>query len=235
MQKRVFVEQLDTEVVFARRKGTRHLKLTIKSDGIIRVSVPYGITLQRAERFVIEKSEWIEKHRKQPTILQNGDRVGKSYRLFFSKSATTEIKTRVGINKISVNVPSGFTETNHNVQLKARQAAERALLKQAKQLLPQRLEALSVKHSIPYKKCTVKKLKSRWGSCDNFKNITLSSYLIQLDWKLIDYVIRHELAHTYHPHHQPDFWEFLESIEPNYKQSRKELKAKPTDVLATNL
>lgn len=118
-------------------------------------------------------------------------------------------------------------------QEKARKTSEKALTVESKHLLPQRLDTLSRKHTIPYKQCDVKKLKSRWGSCDSHNVITLNIYLMQLDWGLIDYVILHELTHTIHKHHQKDFWTYLEGILPDYKEKRKLLKTKATDIITT--
>ncbi len=81
---------------------------------------------------------------------------------------------------------------------------------------------------------TVKKLKSRWGACDNRNNLSFNTYLIQLEWELIDYVICHELAHTLHHHHQASFWELVEQLYPTYKNARKILKTKQTDIIPTN-
>ena len=103
-------------------------------------------------------------------------------------------------------------------------AAERAMKKEAEQLLPSRLADLARKHNYSYSSVTVRKLVSRWGSCSSHKVISLSYFLMQLPWELIDYVILHELAHTKRMNHSPDFWEELEKTCPNARQLRKQIK-----------
>ncbi len=233
MQKSVYVESLGYDVVIARRKGTKSMRLSIKSDGTVRLSIPYGVSEAFAHRFLIEKSDWISKHHKPKVLLQNGTHIGKSHTLIFEHTDTATIKTRLQPNKIFIKLPPNIEWDNPEAQTKARKTAEKALTVESKHLLPQRLETLSKKHSIPYTRCDVKKLKSRWGSCDTRNVITLNIYLMQLDWSLIDYVLLHELTHTIHKHHQKEFWSYLENILPDYKERRKLLKSMPTDIKST--
>ena len=234
MQKSVYVESLGSEVIIARRKGTRSLRLAVKSDGTIRVTVPYALSEKQALKFLEQKADWITKHHKKPFILEHGAHIGKSHRLQFEKLAIETIKTRLAPNTITIKIPLDKNWNDTEVQIIAKKACERALKKESENLLPQRLLFLATTHGISYKSCTIKKLKSRWGSCDSIKHITLNSYLIQLDWKLIDYVILHELAHTKHQHHQSEFWSYLTLLLPDCRERRKQLKQMPTDILPTS-
>lgn len=233
MQKSIYVESLGLEIILARRKGTRSLRLAVKSDGTIRLSIPYLVTEKQAIKFIDQKADWIAKHHKKPIIIPNRAHIGKSHRLVIEVVSVPIIKTRLTTNTITIKLPHNVESSSVQAQKAIRKACERALKKESENLLPQRLETLSKQHNISYKSCTVKKLKSRWGSCDSYKNITLNIYLIQLDWQLIDYVILHELTHTIHQHHQPEFWKYLENIMPDNKQRRKILKQMPTDILVT--
>ena len=70
----------------------------------------------------------------------------------------------------------------------------------------------------------VKRLKSRWGSCDQHTNIILNIFLMQLPWECIDYVLLHELTHTNVLHHGPDFWLAMTQVLPNVTQLRKAMR-----------
>ena len=233
MQKTIQVEGLEHSVILARRKGTRNIRLSIKSDGIVRVSVPYGIPEIVARKFVENKVDWILKHRKPVILVQDGAHIGKSHLLSISITDSEKHSTRVTNTEIRVKLPANIDPNSPPAQKIIKQACEKAILRESKVLLVQRVEQLSSKHSISYRSVSVKKLKSRWGSCDNYNNIALNIYLIQLDWALIDYVICHELAHTKHHNHQARFWEYLEGLYPDYKNARKIIKSKPTDILST--
>lgn len=234
MQKSVSIDSLGLDVIIARRKGTRSMRLSIKSDGIVRLSVPYMVSDRQAINFIEQKSEWIIQHYKKPIVLINGVHIGKSHRIVFETSNVDKIKTRLTPNVITIKLPPNVESSSNSAQVATRKACERALKIESENLLPQRLEVLAKAKGINYKTCTVKKLKSRWGSCDNHKNIILNIYLIQIDWRLIDYVILHELAHTKHQNHQAEFWNYLEELIPDCKQRRKELKQIPTDIIPTS-
>jgi len=234
VQKSIKVEGIDHPVILTRRKGTRNLRIALKSDGNVQLSIPYGVPEFTAKSFLKSKIKWILKNAKQPSIIPNNSHIGKSHQLSIIPSSATRHSTKVTDNDIIVKLPIEFNENDFEAQKIIKKACDKALLIEAKRLLPQRLEQISLKTGIKYHDCKVKKLKSRWGSCDSLKNITLNSYLIQLDWNLIDYVINHELAHTHHQHHQKEFWEFVSNMMPNYKEFRKELKNKPTGIIPTN-
>jgi hypothetical protein len=95
---------------------------------------------------------------------------------------------------------------------------------QAESLLAKRLQQLASSHQIPYSSLRIKRMKSRWGSCDQHNNIVLNSFLVQLPWEFIDYVIRHELTHTHVMHHGTDFWQALEQLQPDAKRLRREIR-----------
>ena len=76
-----------------------------------------------------------------------------------------------------------------------------ALRRVAKEKLPRMLEEASVRTGLRYRKVTVRKTHSRWGSCTREGNVSLSLYLAALPDELIDYVCTHELCLTVHPNH----------------------------------
>ena len=94
----------------------------------------------------------------------------------------------------------------------------------AKIFLLNRLEKLAKEHSFIYNKATIRNQKTRWGSCSAKNNISLNMQLINLPEKLIDYVILHELVHTYIKNHSRLFWLTLENYLPNSKILDKSLK-----------
>lgn len=103
-------------------------------------------------------------------------------------------------------------------------ACEKALKIEAEKLLAIRATELATRFGYSFKSLTIKKLTSRWGSCSSRREITLSIYLIQLPWPLIDYVILHELAHTKHLHHQKPFWDEMEASIVDARSRRREIK-----------
>jgi hypothetical protein len=234
MQKTVYLESIDSEIIVARRKGARSMRLSLRSDGKIRLTIPYGIPEIIALKFLNSKKQWIKEHAKPKVLISDGAHIGKSHRLVIERRGVDKPRTRILCNEIIITIANNNSADSDEVQQIIRKACEKALKIEANTLLAQRLEFLSVKYKINYKSVSMKKLKSRWGSCDSNKNIVLNIYLIQLDWKIIDYVLAHELTHTLHQHHQSDFWQALKNIMPDYKERRTKLKEFPTNVISTN-
>lgn len=77
---------------------------------------------------------------------------------------------------------------------------------------------------LAYEKLTFRKMKSRWGSCNSRKEITLNKQLAFVDKELVDYVVVHELAHLVHMNHSKAFHSLVEDYLPNSKGYRQELK-----------
>lgn len=66
---------------------------------------------------------------------------------------------------------------------------------------------------------------TQWGSCTVHGVVRLNWQLVKMQLHLIDYVVVHELAHLVEMNHSPAFWRVVESVCPDYKQCRAELKS----------
>lgn len=215
-------------VTLYKRKGNRSVRLSIAANGDVRVSLPYWLPYKAGEQFAIARAPWIIANRIQSTLeLRQGHRIGKAHRLYFETTQTPEAKitSRIANNEIRVTLPTSRNPADPAAQNVAHKASLRALRKEAEALLPQRLDALAQQTGLSYTHVSVKRLKSRWGSCDSNQAITLNIFLMQLPWHLIDYVLVHELTHTKVMRHGAPFWEEMERHLPNAKKLRKEMAA----------
>lgn len=95
----------------------------------------------------------------------------------------------------------------------------------ANEYLPRRLEHFSAVMGLSYKELHIKKLKSRWGSCDSLRRITLNRELVKIEKELIDYVLVHELSHLVHMNHSKAFHDLVARYLPQAPLLRKRLKA----------
>lgn len=71
---------------------------------------------------------------------------------------------------------------------------------------------------------SVKKQKSRWGSCSSRGNINLNLKLIFLPPPLVRYIMIHELCHTLHMDHSARYWETVARYDPDYAVHDREMK-----------
>lgn len=65
---------------------------------------------------------------------------------------------------------------------------------------------------------------SRWGSCSGDNNLRFNWRLIHFPAAVIDYVVIHELAHTIHHDHSPQFWQVVSRYCPDWKSQRRYLR-----------
>jgi len=207
-----------------KRRDSRSIKISLNHSNEVKVTLPSWVPYRAGLEYVKSKSEWISRHQKPAPRLGQGTQIGKSHRLYYYPAATANVTSRVTPTEIRITHPITISYLDSAVQTTAKQAGLRALKQEAQVLLPQRLEQLATKHDYTYQTVKIKNLRSRWGSCSQQKHISLSFFLMLLPWQLIDYVLLHELTHTQHLNHSPDFWNQLESRLPNSKQLRKDLR-----------
>jgi len=219
---------LDDEVVITvyKRRGNRHLRLSINASGQVKVSIPTWAPYKAGVDFARSRHDWIIAQASPPPLLKHGQAIGKAHHLNFSaRLGTTRVSSQTRGNTITISYPPDLDALAPSVQQSAHRAAIRSLRAQAQQLLPQRLADLAAKHGFEYAEVSIKQMSGRWGSCDQRRRIVLNLYLMQLPWDLIDYVLLHELAHTQVLRHGPDFWQAMESVLPQAKDKRRQLKA----------
>jgi len=224
MPQKQFMLDEQTPITIYKRKASRSLRLSIAADGRIKVSIPSWAPYKSGLEFAASRRQWITANERRLDLLADGQAIGKAHHLRFAAAAISAPLSRLLANEIVIRHPAELAISDPTVQDKARQAGIRALRRQAETLLPQRLEALAQRHGFNYKSVRIKQLRSRWGSCDQQTNIVLNLYLMQLPWQYIDYVLLHELTHTKVLRHGPDFWREMESLLPNVKQIRKQLR-----------
>lgn len=213
------------DVSIIKRAGNRNLRLSIKPDGAVVVTIPSWATYNSGVRFAESRREWIVEQRPVKSLLEDGQPVGKYHHLQLSPTKGLQApKTLVSKTAVIVRYPQTWQATDAPVQAAAEAACIRALRAQANQLLPQRLAQLAEQHGFTFSDVRIKRLKGRWGSCDQHQNIVLNLFLMQLSWECIDYVLLHELTHTKILRHGPPFWTAMQELVPNLTSIRKQMR-----------
>lgn len=212
-------------VHLSKRKGSGSIRISISSQGRVRVTMPMWVPFQAGIEFAKSKSDWISQQLSKPSQLVNGQTIGKAHHISFYVVNRTKIMTRVHNNKVLIALPGDVSADTPEAQEAARKAAIRALRIEAEQLLPRRLMDLANKYGFTYGSVTIKQMHGRWGSCSQSKDIVLNCYLMQLPWNLIDYVILHELTHTRIMAHGAMFWGELAQYVHNLSEVRHRMRS----------
>lgn len=213
-------------VTVTKRRASRSIKLRLKPDGSAAVSVPLYTPYAMGFAFAKKQKGWLLKQsgHSQGELI-HAQSIGKMHTLaLIPTQGASSCRTLVSKSTVTVRYPVAYAADDARVQSAARKACERALLRQAEQLLPDRVAHLANTHSFSYKSLNFKKVTSRWGSCDKEHNITLNIYLLQLPWDCIDYVILHELTHTRIFAHGEPFWTELANYVPRLPAMRKRMR-----------
>ena len=190
----------------------RKVSIRIKNGDAVLV-VPKNFPLHKAERFFESKIDWVKKH-----IAKTGDEVVPTY--FGENVIPKTIDGKMNfVRNSDDNINYSFSEDEL-------QAFENWLYEKAKSYLPKRTEELADKFNLVINKVTVRRQKTRWGSCSGKKNISLNYKLLQFDQEVIDYVIVHELCHTVYMNHSTEFWILVARVIQNYKKYKSVLRGR---------
>lgn len=214
---------------------SRRIRLRVKPDGQVQVSMPLLASEHQALDFVKSKIDWILKQQQDIKAGLTIFSPNKCYKTKFHELKIVTIdqpklSAMVGKGVIQVNLPSGMPYQQAEVQQFIRNILVQVMRREAKIYLPARTQELAQKNNMTINKVYVKHVKSRWGSCSSVNNINLNIHLMRLPEQLIDYVILHELAHTREKNHGPGFWRLLEQICPGARKLDKELNQFHVDV-----
>jgi predicted metal-dependent hydrolase len=232
MQNLIHIENIG-EVLFRRQKRLVRLSMRLSTEGQIIVNVPFFVSMSSAKKWVISNSKWIEcsklkqEERKESTTIF---KPGMQYKTYKHTVCIVEGESSRANNILNLGIPKEFTSNieSSEVQDIIKTFIIKVYTKEAKEILPIRVCELADKHKFNFNKLTCRNNKSRWGSCSWGNNISLNIHLMRLPAHLIDYVILHELCHIKEKNHSESFWKHLETVCPNSKQYRKEMKAYST-------
>lgn len=100
----------------------------------------------------------------------------------------------------------------------------RALARQAKAVIPERVAHFAKLLGVSYGTVAVRSQHTRWGSCSGKGNLSFNCLLMLAPEEVRDYVVVHELCHRKEMNHSARFWTEVERILPDYKEHRRWLK-----------
>ena len=115
-------------------------------------------------------------------------------------------------------------KTKIKLQTQKKQELPEIDKKIARKVLCRRIGELAQLHNFVYNRISIRKQKTRWGSCSSKDNINLNMNLLHLPSELMDYVLLHELVHTKVKNHSNDYWDELETVVPNARIIDRKLK-----------
>lgn len=111
-----------------------------------------------------------------------------------------------------------------NNEKACRAALARWLMTQAREHLPPLLHAASERTGLHCQRVSVRRQRSRWGSCSRHKTISINAKLLFLSPELADYILVHELCHLAEMNHSRRFWALVANHCPDYRHANRQLR-----------
>ncbi len=191
----------------------------IDSDNAV-LKVPKTISDKKIEEFLKSKENWLKK-----TSARMKDNESFSTDFDFEKFIYLNGKPFVSTKEISLEFDKLDSE--------GKKEEIRKYYLSMFWKLEELADKLSSETGLKYNEIKITDSVRIWGSYNCKRQMKLNFKLLILPENLIEYVIYHELCHSIHMNHKPQFWKDLEKICPNYKALKKELN-KYSFVLKTN-
>jgi len=207
----------------------RRLSAKVFADGRVEIVVPRSTTPRAVEAFVSRHGEWIARRREaarraapppepfppQQVVLAAS---GEALRVHLSGAPRRAGQARVRGGLLEV---SGHLKDGEHL----RRVLRTWLIRHAQDHLGVRLAEVAGECGFDYTRLTVRRQRSRWGSCSVRGTISLNCCLMFQRPEVVRYLLVHELAHTRHMHHGVRFWQCVARFCPEYRALDRELLA----------
>ncbi|HEU5136355.1 MAG TPA: SprT family zinc-dependent metalloprotease [Steroidobacteraceae bacterium] len=204
----------------------RRLSIRVYPDARVEVVVPPRARPREVELFIAAHREWIDS--KRAIALRNRPEPQPF------PPATLELRALSETWRLQVVGGSGalrlvdagegvlrITGAASNGKLRA--ALRNWLMRRAHAGLAPRVAALAAATGVSYSRVSVRRQRSRWGSCSARGTISLNCCLLFQRSCVVDYLIVHELMHVQHMNHSARFWQAVERHCADWRALDREL------------
>lgn len=204
----------------------RRLSVRVYPDARVEVVAPRRARPRDVENFIAAHREWIETRRE--AALRNRPPPEEFPPPWLTFAATGErwrVQLAGGSGRARIVAGNEHAlEIRGAVQGPGLRRALRAwLLRAAAARLEPRVAALALAAGVRYSRVSVRRQRSRWGSCSARGTISLNACLMFQRPAVVDYLIIHELMHVAHMNHSARFWRAVEQHCADWRTLDREL------------
>lgn len=216
--------------VSLQKKRIKNIYLRVNRRGQITLTMPYRTTIEYAKEFIFKKRLWLNKQLEKQIVEERLpvniiEREG--IILYKGKPLTIKyIKDKVN-NVVLLDEEININIKDNNDQMMKEKVLRNWWRNEAFKtfdfLVDRWLDILKYDKNLK-PTIIIRKMKSLWGSCNKKNNkITFNEYLLKAPIESIEYVVLHELAHLKYFNHGKEFYNFISSFMPDYKQRKQNL------------
>jgi predicted metal-dependent hydrolase len=229
-----FLKNSATTVPFAfelvRSARRRSISIEIAKAQVV-VRAPYFVAKVDIEKFVREKSLWVQQklaqQSQQISVLPSYSFVNGSSLPFLGEPLTLVVHKQPRADVVRYGAQLLVILTTRS-RLPDEQQAKRLVCQwyqqQALVLLQAKTEAAAARLGTMHTGVTLKATRSKWGHCTVQGAIQYNWQILLAPEPIVDYLVAHEVSHLLHHNHSPAFWAVVASLCPDYKKRRAWLK-----------
>lgn len=212
-------------------KDRKTLGIKVHPDKSVQVLAPEGISIEKIRNKVEKKASWIIKQqdffltfypKTPPRKYISGEThlyLGRQYRLKLVESNQPTVKLNGGYIYVYTKDVLNKNKIKRQLKVWYTQKADIHF-----NMLFNELKTLSKSFYDGIPTLKYRWMSKRWGSCDKQGTIHLNLELIKTSKSCIEYVIIHELCHLKYLNHSNAFYELLDRIYPNWKETKNKLE-----------
>ena len=204
----------------------RRLSIRVYPDARVECVVPPRARPREIEAFIAAHREWIESRR--AIALRNRPEPQPF------PPAAIELRMSAELWRLQVlgdagalrvrEVGQGILRATGGASTPRLRAGLRTwLLRAARTRLEPRVAAIAHAMGVHYSQVSIRRQRSRWGSCSARGTISLNCCLLFQRPEVVDYLIVHELTHVKHMNHSARFWQAVERHCPDWRALDREL------------
>ncbi len=204
------------------RSNRRTLSIQILPDATYVVKAPFFTPMFFINRFIQSHRIWIEKKLNLVQIRSNSDfKVYQNGERFFYLGKEYELS--IG-NYSSIYIKSGKLLFPSVFKFRIKKELTNWYIRQAKEIITSQVILYANEMNAQYTDLKFSDTKSQWGRCTHDNKLQFSWRLIMAPLLVVNYVVVHELSHTFYKNHSRAFWSKVRLYNPSFKQQIKWLK-----------
>ena len=209
--------------IYVVKKRKKNASIRIENDGKIVVSVPLYYTDKMTQEFIKKYEPWIKKNLDKAIDYTLSEDIYEGATIYLLGKAY--IIRLITSNKEYTSLDDGFINIYLKDSSKADKIYQDFKTKYIKEVYQNTLNKYLNLTNESINSFKIKYMKSALGKCYYKKReIIMNSTLIHKDIKYLEAVMLHEIAHLKYPNHQKEFYDYILSYMPDYKERMKEYK-----------
>ncbi len=222
--------QIEEFSISITRKKIKSLILKIRGEGEIKISAPLKQSDVSIRNFIIRKLPWIRNILKNKTFHQKEtpkEFIDGEIHSLFGMKLPLRVLENSKANSVFLGTDQIILSIKKNASLQKRQLLMDLFYKeQLILILKPMIETWEKKMKIKVQEFFIKKMKTRWGTCNpSKKRIWFSFELSKKSIVCIEYIVVHELIHFFELGHNKRFYALMDYHLPNWKIVKTELNS----------